>query len=90
MFRPSFLLIIPVAVGVWYYNYWAVGCGRCSYSDFWRIGPHTMLWAGVIVSVFGIWLLLRRRTGRPGHCPGCQRDLDASWSFCPDCGKRGR
>ncbi len=90
MFRFAWLLIIPVTLAVWYYNYWAVGCGRCSYSDFWRIGPHTLLWAGFIVAVFVVWIFMRRRSGQADECPKCQRSLDIVWSYCPDCGSRGR
>ena len=90
MRKLALILIIPVALAVWYYNYWAVGCGRCSYSDFWRIGPHTMLWAGFIVTVLGILLFMRQRNKKPCACPKCQRALDTVWTFCPDCGTRGR
>lgn len=90
MFRYLLLLIVPVSLVVWYYNYWAVGCGRCSYSDFWRLDPHTLLWAGFIVAVLGVWLYLRRRNQQPCVCPECKRTLDMQWSYCPDCGHRGR
>lgn len=90
MYKLALLIIIPVALAVWYYNYWAVGCGRCSYADFWRIGPYTMLWAAVIVAVLGVLMFLRHRNNRVCECPKCQRELETVWTYCPDCGSRGR
>lgn len=90
MYKLALLISVPVAIAVWYYNYWAIGCGRCSYSDFWRIGPHTMLWGGFIVAVFGILLYMRHRNKRACECPQCKRVLDTVWTYCPDCGIRGR
>ena len=90
MFRFFVLLAVPVSLAVWYYNYWAVGCGRCSYSDFWRIGPHTALWLIFIIAMFAVWIFLRQRTKRTFECPECQRHLETVWGYCPDCGARGR
>ena len=90
MHKLAMLLIVPVVLAVWYYNYWAVGCGRCTYADFWRIGPHTILLAGLIVAILGVLLYMRHRSKRLCECPKCQRTLDNIWVYCPDCGTRGR
>lgn len=90
MHKLAMLLIVPVVLVVWYYNYWAVGCGRCSYADIWSIGPLAMLLAGLIVIILGVLLYMRHRSKRPCECPKCQRPLDNVWVYCPDCGTRGR
>jgi len=90
MFRFSLILIVPVALIVWYYNYWAIGCGRCTSADFWRIGPNTLLWAAVILAAFSLLLFLRWRADRFCKCRKCGSNLHPAWSYCPECGARGR
>jgi hypothetical protein len=90
MFRFFLLLILPVSFAVWYYNYWAVGCGRCCVADLWRIGPNIVVWLIVIFAVFGVWLILKMRSNHQAECSACKRSLETIWSYCPDCGTRNR
>lgn len=90
MFRFFLTLTLPVSLTILFYNYWAVCCGRCSTSDFWRIGPHLLLWIGMVVALFGVWLFLRRRTNRTCECRKCRRAVEPVWGYCPDCGDRAR
>lgn len=83
------LLLLGVGIAVFCYNLWAYSCGHCTLQTLYSFGPFGWLLLGLTVVAGGslLWLRARRLRQRAACCCPCGLAREASWAYCPECGR---